>query len=131
MTYVKINRTLYPATIDGRMADRDWDERESKAITLEMDFDSANALFVDGAEWSIVERNEVPTYQTDEQGELVLDENGEPVQIGTEVQETEWDNSEFSIRGDLTIHVDGTITVKMGKPTDLEDAYEMIYGGAE
>ena len=29
----------------------------------------------------------------------------------------------------MTKHTDGTCTVKMGKPTDLEDAYEMIYGG--
>jgi hypothetical protein len=29
----------------------------------------------------------------------------------------------------LTVHIDGTCTVKMGKPTDLEDAYEILYGG--
>ena len=46
-----------------------------------------------------------------------------------EMQQTEFDNSEFCIRGDLTVHTDGTCTVKMGKPTDLEDAYEMLYGG--
>ena len=46
-----------------------------------------------------------------------------------ETRQEEFDNSEFCIRGDLTVHVDGTCTVKMGKPTDLEDAYEMLYGG--
>ena len=146
MTYVKINGKLYPATINGKMNDRDWDNRESKAITLEMDYASASVLFVDGLAWSIVEQNEVPAYKTntwtepvlDENGEAVLDENGEPVMIeksetvqdGTEIQETEWDNSEYNLAGDITDHRDGTITVKMGKLTDLEEAYEIMLGGA-
>lgn len=131
MTYIKINETMYPATISGRVADKDWDNRASKAITLEMDYATAIALFVDGVAWSIVQREEVPVYQLDESGEHVLDENGEPIQTGTEVQETEWDNSEYSLAGDITDHRDGTITVKMGKLTDLEEAYEIMLGGAE
>lgn len=127
--FVKINGTLYPATINGKMNDRDWDNRESKAITLEMDYATAVNLFVDGLVWSIVERVEVPVYQMDEQGEYVLDEKSEPIQTGTEIQETEWDNSEYSIAGDLTDHRDGTITAKMGKLTDLEEAYEIMLGG--
>ena len=129
MTYIKINETLYPATIDGKMVDRDWDNRESKSITLEMDYVTAIALFVDGCAWSIVEQNDVPVFQKDEQGEIVLDENGAPIQTGTEMQETEWDNGEFSLAGDLTDHRDGTINVKMGKLTELEEAYEIMLGG--
>lgn len=129
MTYVKINGNLYPATISGKMADREWDDRESKSITLEMDYATANILFVDGLAWSIVEQNEVPVYQMDEDGKPVLDENGAPIQTGTEIQETEWDNSEFSLAGDLTDHRHGTITAKMGKLTDLEEAYEIMLGG--
>lgn len=117
MTFVKINNTLYPATIDGKINDRDWDNRESKAITLEMDYATANALFVDGLAWSIVEQEEVPVY----------DENG--VQTGTEIQETEWDNSEFSVAGDIIDHRHGTVTAKMGKLTELEEAYEIMLGG--
>lgn len=147
MTYVKINGKLYPATVNGKMVDREWDNRESKAITLEMDHAEANETFIDGLPWSIVQQNEVPAYQTntwtepvlDENGEPVLDENGEPVmteksetvQNGTEIQETEWDNSEFILAGDLTNHRDGTVTVKMGKLTELEEAYEILLGGAE
>ena len=129
MTYIKINETLYPATISGKMFDRDWDNRESKSITLKMDYETANSLFVDGLAWSIVEQNEVPTYEMDENGEYVLDENGNPIQTGTEIQETEWDNSEFNLAGDLTDHRYGTITAKMGKLTDLEEAYEILLGG--
>ncbi len=124
MIYVKVNETLYPASIAGKMSDKEWDGRESKAITLEADFATADSLFQDGAAWSIVSEDTVPVYN--EQGNPVVDETGEPVY---ETRQEEFDNSEYSIRGDLTVHVDGTCTVKMGKPTDLEDAYEMLYGG--
>ena len=117
MTYIKINETLYPATVNGKMVDREWDDRESKAITLEMDYATANALFVDGLAWSIVDRHEVPTY----------DENN--TQTGTEIQETEWDNSEFCLAGDIIDHRDGTMTIKMGKLSPLEEAYEIMLGG--
>ena len=126
MTYIKINDTLYPATISGRVADKDWDNRASKAITLEMDYAEAVELFVDGVAWSIVQREEVPVYQLDESGEHVLGEDGAPVQTGTEVQETEWDNSEYSVPGDITDHRNGTITAKMGKITDSEALAELM-----
>ena len=118
MTYVKINDTLYPATVDGKMVDREWDDRASKAITVEMNHAAASKLFVDGLVWSIVERHEVPVYQIGEQGKP-----------GTETEEIEWDNSEYSIAGALTDHRDGTITVKMGKLTELEEAYKIMLGG--
>ena len=126
MIYVKRNGTLYPATVSGKMQDREWDNRESKAITLEGDYATINALFSDGIAWSIVDKSSGPVL--DEQGEPVLDENGEQTY---EIQQTEFDNSDFGIRGDLTVHVDGTCTVKMGKETDLENAYEIMYGGGE
>lgn len=119
MTFIKINEKLYPATIIGRVADKDWDNRESKSITLEMTYAEAIKLFVDGLVWSIVQREEVPTY----------DENG--VQTGTETIETEFDNSEYNLAGDITDHRDGRITVKMGKLTELEEAYEIMLGGIE
>lgn len=113
MLFVKINETLYPATVSGKVADKDWDNRESKAITLEMDYATASKLFVDGLAWSIVQREEVET------------ENG------VETQETEFDNSDYNLAGDLTDHRDGRITAKMGKLTDLEEAYEIMLGGIE
>lgn len=129
MTFIKINNTLYPASIGGRVADRDWDNRESKSITLEMDYATANALFVNGLAWSIVQQDEVPVYQMDENGEPIFDENGAPIQTGTEIQESEYDNSDYNLAGDLTDHRDGRITAKMGKLTDLEQAYEIMFGG--
>lgn len=113
MTCIKINETLYPATISGRVVDKDWDNRASKAITLEMDYTTAIALFVDGLVWSIVQRDEVPVY--DEQGN----------QTGTEIKESEWDNSEYDVAGSITDHRNGTITAKMGKITDAEALAEL------
>lgn len=115
MICVKVNETLYPATISGRMQDGEWDNRESKAITLEMDYATAIGLFVDGLAWSIVQQNEVP----------VLDEQGN--QTGTEIKETEWDNSEYDVAGAITDHRNGTITAKMGKIT-AEEALAEIMG---
>ena len=129
MTFIKINENLYPATVSGRMSDTEWDNRASKAITLDMDYATANALFVDGLAWSIVQEQEVPVYETDENGNAVLDIDGDPKQTGTEMQEIEYDNADYCIAGDITDHRDGTITVKMGKLTDLEEAYEIMLGG--
>ena len=43
----------------------------------------------------------------------------------------EFDNSDFCVAGDVTDHRDGTVTVKMGKLTALEETLLMIYGGEE
>ena len=103
MTYIKINETLYPATINGYKPDRAWDNRESKAITLDMPYADAAAIFVDGLAWSIV----MDVEQEQEDGSIVT------------VQE-EYDNSDYSMAGSITDNRDGTLTVKMGKPTQLE-----------
>lgn len=106
MTYIKINETTYPATINGYKPDRSWDNRESKAITLEMTHAEALELFVDGLAWSIIHQ---PNSYTDP-------ETGETVTPAAE----EYDNSEYCVAGDITDHRDGTITVKMGKYTNEE-----------
>lgn len=109
-TYIKVAGELYPAEINGSMADYTWDGRESKSITLTMSHNEVAALLPDGTPWSIVQRT--------------------PAADGKET-EAEWDNSAYSLSGDITDHRDGTVTIKMGKPTDLEDAYEMLLGGDE
>lgn len=129
MTYIKINNTKYPATINGKMSDTAWDGRASKSVTLEMDYATASALFVDGIAWSIVQEQKVPVYETDENGKTVLDALGNPEISGFETQTAEFDNSEYCLAGDITDHRDGTITVKMGALTEVEQAYELMLGG--
>ncbi len=116
MIFVKINDIQYPAKIDGKVSDREWDGRESKAITLAMTYEEAAETFVDNAKWSIVDQPE--SYEA-ENGEIVTPD---PV---------EYDNSDFCITGDITVHRDGTVTVKMGKLTDLEETLAIFYGGVE
>ena len=62
MIYFKANKTEYPASIAGKITDRDWGNRKSKAVTLTMECTAASQLFVDGLSWSIVQRDTVPVY---------------------------------------------------------------------
>ena len=52
MIYFKANNTEYPASIAGKITDRDWGGRESKAVTLTMTHAAAVQLFVDGLSWA-------------------------------------------------------------------------------
>lgn len=113
MIYFKANNTEYPASIAGKVTDRDWGGRESKAVTLTMTHAAAVQLFVDGLSWSIVQRDTVPVYDTD----------GNPTGE-TEEQVQEWDNADYCVAGPITDNRDGTITAKMGKKTELELARE-------
>lgn len=109
--YIKVNNTEYPAEISGDRADRSWGDRDTKTITLTMTHAEAAALLPDNTPWSIVQREMVD----------VLDEQGQPTGETKEVV-NEYDNSEYSIAGDLTDHRDGTVSIKMGKPTETENA---------
>lgn len=124
MTYIKANGKIYPAVVSRRMEDYGWDSREVKAITLEMAYSEVLDLLHDNTPWSIIVKEPLlddnGNQALDEAGNLILDEEG-----------TEIDMSEYSMSGDITDHRDGTVTIKMGKPTDLENAYEMLIGGDE
>lgn len=109
MIYFKTNGTEYPAIIAGKITDRDWGNRKSKAVTLEMTHAQAAQIFVDGLVWSIVQRDTVPVYGKD----------GNPTGETTE-QVQEFDNSAYCVAGPITDNRDGTITAKMGKRTELE-----------
>ena len=41
MIYFKVNNTEYSASIAGKITDREWDNRESKAVTLEITYAEA------------------------------------------------------------------------------------------
>ena len=89
-TFVKINSVNYPAEIYGHVRDRDWDNRESKVIVLALTIQEALALFTDNVQWSIV--------------------------YGTQIIPQD----DFIIAGPITDNRDGTVSVRMGKPTAAE-----------
>ena len=109
--YIKVNNTEYPAEINGNPKDRSWGERDTKSITLTMTHAEVAALLPDNTAWSIVQRDMVDKLDTD----------GNPTGETEEVV-NEWNNSEYSLAGDITDHRDGTVSIKMGKPTETENA---------
>lgn len=109
--HIKVNNTEYPATVNGNRTDRSWDGRDTKTVTLTMTHAEVAALLPDNIPWSIVQRDMVD----------VLDEQGKPTGETKEVV-NEYDNSEYSLSGAITDHRDGTVSVKMGKPTEAENA---------
>ena len=111
-TYVEVNGIQYPASITGRLCDREWNDRESKAIKLEMTYSDAVQIFTDDVKWNIVQDFEETIMHTDE-------ETGETTFEVVTKQEV-YDNSEFSVAGDIVDHRDGNVTVKMGKSTAAE-----------
>lgn len=115
MTYIKVNNTLYPATIDGRIADYEWNRRDTKSITLTMTYAEVLALLPDNTPWSIVQKDIIQKY--DENGKLLVDADGNPV---TEEITTEFDNSEYTMSGVIRDNRNGTVTIKMGKLTEIE-----------
>ncbi len=109
--YIKVNNTEYPAEINGNPKDRSWDGRDTKTITLTMTTTEVAALLPNNTPWRIVLRETVDK----------LDNDGNPTGETKEVV-NEWDNSEYSLSGAITDHRDGTVSIKMGKPTETENA---------
>ena len=107
--YIKVNNTEYPAAVNGVNNDRAWDGRDTKTVTLTMTAAEAATLLPDNTPWSIVQKDTVDK----------LDENDMPTGE-TEEQANEWDNSAYSLAGEITDHRDGTVSIKMGKPTEAE-----------
>lgn len=106
MVAIRVSGTKYDAEVSGMKRDGAWGNRESKSITLAMDYETAMATFVDDVPWSILYQG--PDYYDPETQQMVTP----PVK--------EYDNSDYCLAGDVTDHRDGTVTVKMGKPTAEE-----------
>lgn len=99
MEYLKANGMEYPAQFCGKQIDREWDGRASKTVTLAMPYAQAVQLFVDGLSWAIVRRED-----------------------GTGGAAQEQDCSGYCVAGPITDNRDGTLTIKMGSYTQLENA---------
>lgn len=107
--FIKVGGQEYPATLIYNYKDRNWDMRESVAVHLTMSYAQAAALLPDNTPWSIVQRDTVDK----------LDNDGNPTGE-TEESVQEYDNSAYSLAGDITDYRDGTVSIKMGKLTEVE-----------
>ena len=116
MVKIKIRGNEQEASITGATNDKLWDGRESKSITLAMDYATAMETFADDVPWSIL--YQPSNYYDTETKKMVTP----PVE--------EYDNSDYCILGDITVHRDGTVTVKMGKPTG-EELYNILREAVE
>jgi hypothetical protein len=109
--FIKVGGVEYPATLIYNYKDRNWDMRESVAVHLTMPYAQAAALLTTGTPWSNVFRETVDK----------LDNDGNPTGQTEEVV-TEEDMSAYSLAGEITDYRDGTVSIKMGKPTEAENA---------
>lgn len=109
--FIKVGGQEYPATCIYNYKDRNWDMRETQTVHLTMPYAQAAALLPDNTPWSIVLHETVNK----------LDNDGQPTGETEEVV-NEWDNSAYSLSGAITDHRDGTVSIKMGKPTETESA---------
>lgn len=107
--FIKVNGQEYPATCIYNYKDRNWDMRETQTVHLTMPYAQAAALLPSGTPWSNVFRE-----QKDK-----LDNDGNPTGQTEEVV-TEEDMSAYSLAGQITDYRDGTVSIKMGKPTESE-----------
>ena len=109
--FIKVAGQEYPATCVYNYKDRNWDMRETQTVHLTMPYAQAAALLPSGTPWFNVFREERD----------VLDENG-MLTGQTEEVVTEEDMSAYSLAGEITDYRDGTVSIKMGKPTETENA---------
>lgn len=109
--FIKVGGQEYPATLIYNYKDRNWDMRETQTVHLTMPYAQAAALLPSGTPWSNVFR------ETKDK----LGNDGNPTGETEEVV-TEEDMSAYSLAGEITDHRDGTVSIKMGKPTETENA---------
>lgn len=109
--FIKVAGQEYPAKVIYLYKDRNWDMRETQTAHLTMPYAQAAALLTTGTPWFNVFRETVDK----------LDNDGNPTGQTEEVV-TEEDMSAYSLAGEITDYRDGTVSIKMGKPTEAENA---------
>lgn len=105
-TYLKANNTETPCEAAEHYRDSAWG-RPTCTVTIKASAEEIAALLPNNALWSLIEREDA------------LDDSGSPT---GQTVDHERDMSEYSLSGDITDHRDGTVSIKMGKPTEMESA---------
>lgn len=134
--YISIGGQKIPTKpLAGRMQDPDWNDRQTVAITLGRDAAQYLPLFADGASWSLVHEYTQTVPILDENGDIILNEDG-TVKSTTK---TVTDNL-ADVYKDFVL-ASPTFTIKMAKKTkaellrqqldDAETAAKILLGEAE
>lgn len=105
-TILKANNTEMPCEAAEHYRDSAWG-RPTCTVTIKASAAEIAALLPNNAPWSLIEREDA------------LNESGMPT---GQTVDHERDMSEYSLSGDITDHRDGTVSIKMGKPTETESA---------
>lgn len=105
-TFLKANNTETPCEAAEHYRDSAWG-RPTCTVTIKASAAEIAALLPNNAPWSLIEREDV------------LDESG---MLTGQTVDHERDMSDYSLSGDITDHRDGTVSIKMGKPTETESA---------
>lgn len=105
-TILKANNTETPCEAAEHYRDSAWG-RPTCTVTIKGNAAEIAALLPNNAPWSLIEREDA------------LDESGAPT---GQTVDHERDMSDYSLSGDITDHRDGTVSIKMGKPTETESA---------
>ena len=93
--FIKVNGQEYPAEVIYLYKDRNWNDRDVRNVFLNLPYDQVVALMPTGTKWSsILKENDVVVEETD--------------------------MSEFYIAGQVVDYRNGTVSIKMGKPTETE-----------
>lgn len=105
-TFLKANNTETPCEAAEHYRDSAWG-RPTCTVTIKGSAAEIAALLPSNAPWSLIEREDA------------LDESG---MLTGQTVDHERDMSDYSLSGDITDHRDGTVSIKMGKPTETESA---------
>lgn len=105
-TILKANNTETPCEAAEHYRDSAWG-RPTCTVTIKGSAAEIAALLPNNAPWSLIEREDA------------LDESG---MLTGQTVDHERDMSDYSLSGDITDHRDGTVSIKMGKPTEEESA---------
>ena len=95
--FIKVNGQEYPAEVIYLYKDRSWNDRDVRNVFLNLPYDQVVALMPTSTKWSSILKDD----------DVVVEET---------------DMSEFSIAGQVVDYRDGTVSIKMGKPTETESA---------
>ena len=101
----------------GRIKNPNFHDRDTKNFTIKADYNTAAQIVASGETWRIAELYNATSEDLipSNVAEILRDEDGNVTGFIME-----YDNSEYNIPGDITVHNDGTVTIEYGKPSELD-----------